>query len=116
MNTSLVELPKLNTEILPEFASVPYGFESYLDIYKTHDWMQKNWTISFVFVIGYLASLTLLKTWMKEKARFEMKKILVYWNLGLALFSAIGTARIAPEFFNILGEPDGYHKSVCDSK
>lgn len=116
MNTSLLELPKLNRDILPDFASVPYGFESYLDLYKIHDWMQKNWTISFLFVVGYLLSLIALRGWMKEKGRFEMKRILVYWNLGLALFSAIGTARIAPEFFNILKQEDGYHKSVCDAK
>ena len=102
--------------LLPSYASVPFSFETLIDHREGVQWFEKNWTSSYFYVTAYLFVLFCLSLWMEGRKRFEMKNALIYWNLGLALFSAAGSFRMVPELLAILGQEDGYHKSVCDSR
>ena len=110
--TTEIELHKL----LPSYATLPFSFETVIDRREGVEWFQRNWTTSFFYVTAYLFVIFGLSLWMEGRKRFEVKNALIWWNLGLAVFSAAGSIRMLPELLSILGEEDGYHKSVCDSR
>ena len=45
-----------------------------------------------------------------------MRKAVAGWNLGLALFSVVGTVRTLPELVRLLSVDGGFHRSVCDAR
>jgi len=111
MNTTtsprVMEDPLLN----PPYLTV-WAFEHF-DLRAWRLWMGKNWTLSVVITILYLTLIFLGQLWMKNRGAFGLRKILVGWNLSLAIFSIFGTLRTGPELIYILGQPNGFHLSVC---
>ena len=51
---------------------------------------------------------------MDGRKRFELRRLLALWNIGLSVFSLVGAIRLIPEMFRILNEDNGFHKSICD--
>ena len=111
-NNVIQEL-ELNS-VLPWFAETPFGFEKRLDRRQFYRWLNENWSLSLYFVGIYLLVIAGLSRWMRQKKRYEVKGLLVFWNLGLALFSIFASVRLIPEFVRILSDQGGCHKSICD--
>ena len=108
-------------DILPSFAQVPYTFERSFEKNEIRQWFIVNWTSSFYYIAAYLLVLGGISKWMERRsnssgAKLELRRPLLIWNLGLALFSLVGTIRLLPELLHILGGENGYHNSVCDKK
>ena len=66
--------------------------------------------IAFVYYVVCFG----LKHYMKDRERYNLKTLLIVWNLGLALFSIAGIVRILPEFTYTL-RVHGFDYSVCDN-
>ena len=72
-------------------------------------------TIFFVFVpAAYLAMIVFMQWYMRSRPRYEVRSLLVVWNVALASFSIIGAARTLPEF--VLSLQHGIYYSVCDPR
>jgi elongation of very long chain fatty acids protein 6 len=50
---------------------------------------------------------------MRSRPRYELRVLLILWNVCLAVFSIVGAIRSFPEFYNALSER-GVVYSVCD--
>ncbi|RWS05162.1 elongation of very long chain fatty acids protein 6-like protein, partial [Dinothrombium tinctorium] len=50
---------------------------------------------------------------MKNRRAFKLRKLLVAWNVLLALFSVFGACRTLPEMYHVL-KHHGFDHSVCN--
>ncbi|CAG7825357.1 unnamed protein product [Allacma fusca] len=89
-----------------------FDFES-VEINKHRQWIGENWYISIYAAVIYVNLIFIGGHWMKNRQPFQLRRLLTAWNIGLALFSAIGFFRTAPEVFHILKQSNGFHQSVC---
>jgi len=76
-------------------------------------WFKDNWRMSFLLCSIYLAGLRLGSDWMKSRQRFQLTGALFLWNLGLAIFSIVGSIRTFPELIQAFGRENGVHSSLC---
>lgn len=89
-------------------------FENF-DYRDKKEWMARNWTLAFWFIIAYLGAIFGGQVVMRNRRSFEIRNLLTFWNVGLAVFSIMATARTLPELITILRQPNGFHHSVCSS-
>ena len=115
MEVTRSEIPEKIVE-LAEFVQIPFHFEANSDYLNWFRWFRENWASSVVYVAIYLVALAMLKKWMKNREPFDLRKLLVLWNLGLAIFSVAGTVRILPELVRLLRQDGGFHRSVCEAR
>ena len=66
------------------------------------------------FAAGYLTMIMFLQQWMRFRPRYEVRSLLVVWNVALAAFSLVGVVRTLPEFARAL--QTGIYFSVCDPR
>ena len=86
--------------------------EANFDTTKWVKIMHENWSISFYFCAVYLVLVYGLRAWMKNRERFELRGLLVVWNLALAIFSIVGAMRSYPDLADTLQQV-GFRSSVC---
>ena len=98
------------------FASEPFAFETFIDEAVVFPWFERNWTWSLKIIGVYVLLLTFLQRWMRTRESFRLEILLACWNMALALFSIIGTARVIPELTRILLMEEGFYSSICDSR
>ncbi|RNA28812.1 elongation of very long chain fatty acids 6 [Brachionus plicatilis] len=95
-----------------------FGFEQLFESREFVDglgkWMSKNWTMSIAISLIYVIFVFLVKYYMQNRARYELRWPLIIWNVCLASFSIMGTMRTWPEFFYSISQK-GIVYSVCDS-
>ena len=65
-----------------------------------------------VFIPGYLLAIVIGKAIMANRSPFSLKTALIAWNAGLALFSAIGAARLLPHLAMMISHR-GLYFAVC---
>ncbi|KAG5831592.1 hypothetical protein ANANG_G00305330 [Anguilla anguilla] len=92
---------------------VEYDFERRFDERVAIEWMQENWSKSFVFCGLYAAAIFGGQHFMRERQKLDLRKPLVLWSLGLALFSIIGAVRTGWYMLHVLNT-SGFKQSVCD--
>ena len=113
MNSTWNEIP----ESIPDFQDFlerPFSFEvksGYLDWFR---WFRQNWATGLLYVAVYLVVIAVLKAYMKNREKFELKKTIAAWNFGLAFFSVLGVVRTLPELVRLLSLDGGFHRSACD--
>ena len=72
-------------------------------------------SMHFPFVAAaYLAMIVFMQWYMRSRPRYEVRALLVVWNVALASFSILGAARTLPEF--VLSLQHGIYYSVCDPR
>jgi elongation of very long chain fatty acids protein 6 len=76
------------------------------------NWQEKHWHYVLYMSVAYIATIFGLKYIMKNRKPFELRILLIIWNLGLAVFSILGAARCVPEFIYIISQK-GIDYSVC---
>jgi hypothetical protein len=77
-------------------------------------WMHKFWFIPHLVGLLYIGVIFGLRAYLRDKKALRSDKALALWNAGLGLFSAIGFARIAPQFFEeLVYEESGVHSAIC---
>jgi len=109
-----------NTTIHQDFREVfitdvnyihPFEWE-HINLTKCRRWMADNWTLSVFASAVYIILIFAGQSWMKNRPAFQLRKLLVAWNIGLAIFSIIGFIRTVPELVHINGN-FGFHFSIC---
>jgi len=95
-----------------------FGFESLFESKEYVDnigkWMKHNWHLSIVISFIYVILVGLGNIWMRSRPKYELRFMLIIWNLFLAVFSITGAIRSFPEFYYALTQ-HGIVYSVCDS-
>ena len=57
---------------------------------------RRTWTVCLYATALYLALVFQGRRWMRNRKPYSLKKPLILWNIGLAVFSIIGTITVAP--------------------
>ena len=76
------------------------------------EWMLRNWQLSFLYALLYIALVFDGKAWMRGREKFDLRRALIAWNFVLAAFSIVGTVRVWPEFVYTL-RTYGFEHSEC---
>ena len=92
--------------------SVIFRFEQGFDFQEKREWMAQNWYTAFYWIAAYMVIIFTGQSYMSTRDAFKLKTPLVIWNLGLAVFSIIGTLRTMPEMLHVL-QSFGFQHSVC---
>ncbi|KAG7492565.1 hypothetical protein MATL_G00015720 [Megalops atlanticus] len=90
-----------------------YDFERRFDESVAIEWMQENWSKSFVFCGLYVALVFGGQHFMRERQKLELRRPLALWSLSLAIFSIIGAVRTGSYMLHVL-YTSGFKQSVCD--
>ncbi|CAL8303118.1 unnamed protein product [Lota lota] len=91
-----------------------YDFERHFDEREALEWMQENWSKSFMFCGLYAALIFGGQHFMRERPKLNLRKPLVLWSLSLAIFSIIGAVRTGWYMMYVL-TTSGFKQSVCDT-
>ncbi|XP_065205769.1 very long chain fatty acid elongase 6-like [Planococcus citri] len=92
--------------------SYVYTFESNFSPQNAKQWVQENCSNGFIICGIYLSVIFTLKLYMRNKPRFELRRALTLWNIGLGIFSTLGALRTVPELYHMVSRNSVYH-SVC---
>lgn len=124
MSTQSVELPvpppthkaipsaEAPSNLSPNYSYV-FHFEEEFDNVKIKPYIEEYWKmVVFTSIAAYLAMIVFMQWYMRSRPRYEVRSLLVVWNVALASFSIIGAARTLPEF--VLSLQHGIYYSVCD--
>ena len=94
-----------------------FGFES---LFESHeyvnsigDWMKHNWHLSMLISLMYVCLVGMGHVWMRSRVKYELRFMLIVWNLFLAVFSITGAIRSFPEFYYAITQR-GVVYSICD--
>lgn len=100
---------KMNESELPA-----YDFERGFDERRAFEWMQENWTSSFMFCGLYAALVFAGQHFMRERPKLNLRRPLALWSLSLAIFSIVGAVRTGLYMTHVL-TTSGFKQSVCDT-
>ena len=64
--------------------------ESRFDIQRSVQFMSERWRISLYVSAVYLVFVLAGRTWMRQREPYRLRRALVAWNTGLAVFSIVG--------------------------
>ncbi|XP_072229048.1 very long chain fatty acid elongase 6-like [Leuresthes tenuis] len=90
-----------------------YDFERRFDETRALEWMQENWSKSFMFCGLYAAFVFAGQHFMRERPKLNLRRPLALWSLSLAVFSIIGAVRTGSYMLHVLTN-GGFRESVCD--
>ncbi|XP_033933096.1 very long chain fatty acid elongase 6-like [Pseudochaenichthys georgianus] len=90
-----------------------WSFERRFDERGAIQWMQDNWSKSFVFSALYAALVFGGQHYMKLRPKMNLRLPLVLWSLSLAVFSITGAVRTGSYMVHILSL-QGFRRSICD--
>lgn len=97
----------------PDYLTL-YEFEKFENHEEWRQWMFTHWHWSVYASIVYICIVFVGQWLMKDKQPLKLRKVLTAWNVTLALFSAMGFWRSAPELIvSVLKPGHGFHRSVC---
>ncbi|MED6265001.1 Elongation of very long chain fatty acids protein 6 [Characodon lateralis] len=91
-----------------------FDFERRFDQTKALEWMQENWSKSFIFCGLYAALVFGGRHFMRERPKLNLRRTLTLWSLSLAAFSIVGTIRTGTYMVHVLTS-SGFRHSVCDN-
>ena len=96
----------------PVYDTPMLAFESEFDENAFHNWIAKYWTTSIVYAAIYVLLIFMGRWYMADRPRFDLRRPLILWSLGLAVFSIAGAVRTIPEMWFML-KNYGFEESVC---
>lgn len=94
--------------------SYVFKWEREFDAVQKLTWMEENWSTSFYWISLYMITIFFGRHLMANRKPFKLRGPLILWNVGLALFSIIGTFRTLPEMVYGINRY-GFDFTVCDS-
>ena len=77
-------------------------------------WMEYHWYIAIPINILYLILVFGGRSIMDKRKKYDLRKALMCWNLGLAIFSLMGFLNLAPNLIASLYH-NGMQHTVCHS-
>lgn len=88
--------------------------QSKFDIDKSQKWLDNHFYIPVIASCVYLALVWSGRKWMSTRTAFGLRKPLILWNVGLAVFSMFGAVSVVPNFINTIFV-HGLNYSLCNS-
>lgn len=86
-------------EVFPPSRYLSTNYELEWDNFEAWSlYFRRTWVIPVIVALLYIVGIPMGRQIMKNRAPFRLKYALFVWNLGLALFSIIGTLRVLPSF------------------
>lgn len=83
-------------------------------IASINTWMLMHWYNSIYYSIIYVLLVFAGQIAMKNRSAFNLKPLLIVWNICLAIFSAVGFFRTLPEFVHAV-TVEGLEYSICNN-
>ncbi len=105
------KIENLTQAVAPKYLYM-FEFEEKFVHSKTRELMLNYWTSAFYMCALYVLLIFSIQSYMKNRPKYNLKKVLVVWNTCLAVFSIIGASRTLPELIHVLSNFGIYH-SVC---
>nr|QBO55930.1 elongation of very long chain fatty acid 3/6c [Brachionus rotundiformis] len=102
-------LNEFNYSFVFEFEKKYLNFDY---VIKKREWIAQNWHWTIVLSFLYIIAIFVGQRIMENYQKFDLKRALVAWNLILAGFSFLGTARFLPHFIFVLRNK-GIEGSIC---
>jgi len=99
-------------ERFPWMNATVFDYERRYDHTPALAWVRNNSHIPVIAVTVYVLFIFVGKQYMDGRERFNLRAPLKYWNLFLAIFSAIGSFRTLPAFAQLL-QDEGFNAIVC---
>lgn len=88
--------------VMPPFRhKYPLAFEDAFTTEGTFEWYRENWTITGWISLVYVIVIFGIQRYMRDRPRYELRKLLVTWNILLAVFSGFAMVRLVPELFYV---------------
>jgi hypothetical protein len=96
---------------------IPYKYPkfyeyNYWNSLVVHSLFDRYWHYSLIIVAFYVMTIYMLQRWMRNRKPFDLKTPLIFWNAGLAIFSAVGFWRFGEEFWFVVNRRS-FQDSVC---
>ncbi|XP_037547192.1 elongation of very long chain fatty acids protein 6-like [Nematolebias whitei] len=91
-----------------------FDFERRFDDKRAQEWMQENWSTSFVFCGLYAAVVFGGQHFMRERPKLDLRRLLSLWSLSLAVFSIVGAIRTGLYMLHVFTN-SGFKETVCDN-
>jgi elongation of very long chain fatty acids protein 6 len=120
LNTApMFDIKPINTQLNSnETYKYTYSYESLFDDKEYAEywarWMTDNWRISIASSLAYILLVFSGKYYMQSRPKYELRPLLIAWNIVLAVFSITGTVRVWPDFLRTLFQ-HGVVYSVCNN-
>ncbi|CAL4144704.1 unnamed protein product [Meganyctiphanes norvegica] len=89
-----------------------FDFENQFDPRRATGWWRHYWWTGLIFIAAYVFFIHYGQRVMRDRPRYELRKVLVVWNIILAIFSTMGALRMTPEMIHML-QNFGFSFSVC---
>ena len=70
--------------------------QSKFDRESSQSWLEDHWYYSIIASFFYVVLVWTGRKWMSTRPPFDLRKPLILWNLGLAVFSMLGFVSIVP--------------------
>ena len=80
--------------VMAEMLALQQHVESRFDHVAALGWMGRYWYFSVIFSATYVLLLLLGTRWMRERKPYNLRRSLVMWNAGLAVFSVLGLWKV----------------------
>ena len=88
------------------------SLETRFSLEASKRWMDRNYMMPVYITLLYVAAIFTGRWYMRDKVAFNLRSILVFWNTGLAIFSALGFYALTPQFVKLLIQ-EGLAFGVC---
>ena len=94
--------------------NVPFigDIEKRVAVAEVKRWQTDYWTFSIVASVIYLVLLYVGKRYMEHREPYVLQKPLLLWNVGLAVFSVLGTLSCVPNLLHLFYKK-GFVVSSC---
>lgn len=90
------------------------GIEANYDIERTSSLTKRLWWVPLASITCYLLFISLGSAWMKNRKPFNLRGLLFFWNLSLALFSILGAVVTGYKLIQ-LWLTLGFEPILCDT-
>lgn len=87
----------------------------HFSIESAEEWLRTRWYLAVYASVIYLVLIWVGKRWMLERPKYNLQHVLLAWNTGLAIFSALGAAELLPELLSSLNK-GGIVEWVCHNE
>ena len=101
-------------ESLLETVPIIGEVQSKFDSTRVVNWLFDYFYISITSSIIYLILLYIGIKWMENKPAYKLRRPLLMWNTGLAVFSFFGSISLLPQLLHGVIKY-GFHFSVCEA-
>ncbi len=95
------------------FFEEPYFDDEFVALKYTT--INAHWRMTLVYALVYLLVIYAGQAWMRSRAKLDLRRPLIAWNLLLAAYSIAGTVRLWPEFLTA-ANTKGFVYTMCSSE